>query len=67
MDVVMVVEVQELFSCELCVVIGDDDIRNSKAMVNVGEEQDDLLGAYVGMGGASIHLENLSTAMSRCM
>jgi len=47
MDVVMVVEVQELFSCELCVVIGDDDIRNSKAMVNVGEEQDGLLGALL--------------------
>jgi len=36
-------------------------------MDNVGEEQDDLLGALLVMGRASIHLENLSTTTSRCV
>ena len=49
-DVVVVAEVQELLACELCAVVGDDGISNPKAMSDVGEEQDGLIGADVADG-----------------
>jgi hypothetical protein len=46
-DVVVVTEVQELPSCELCVVVGDDGVWDSEAMNDVGEESYCLLGPDV--------------------
>ena len=43
-DVVFIVESEELFHGELCVVVRDNGVRDSKAMDNVKEEQQGLLG-----------------------
>ena len=43
-DVVFIIESKELFSSELRTVVYDDGVWNSKAMDNVDEEQDGLLG-----------------------
>ena len=64
-DVMLIAEVQELFAGELGAVVGDDDIGDPKPMDDVGEEKDGLLGADVGDGRASIHLENLSMATNK--
>jgi len=51
-DVMPVTEVQELLSCELCPVVGDDDVGYSKLVDYVGEEEDGLLGANIGDGSS---------------
>jgi hypothetical protein len=43
-DVVVVAEVQELFSGELRAIVGDNGVRDPKAMDDVGEERHRLLG-----------------------
>ena len=67
MDVMPVTVVQELFAYELGAIVGDDDVGYSELVDNVGEEKDGLLGADVVMGRASIHLENLLMATSKCV
>ena len=44
MDVVFIIESKELISSELCAVVLDDGVRDSKAMDDVREEQHGLLG-----------------------
>ena len=44
MDVVFIVELEELLSRELCVVVRDDGVQDPKAMDDVKEEQHGLLG-----------------------
>jgi hypothetical protein len=43
-DVVVLAEAQELPASELGVVVGDDGVRDPKAMDDVGEERHRLLG-----------------------
>jgi hypothetical protein len=43
MNVVVVTELQELSAGELGAVVGDDGVRNSKTVDDVGEERHDLL------------------------
>ena len=43
-DVVILAEVQELSAGELGVVVGDDGVRDPKAMDDVGEERHRLFG-----------------------
>jgi hypothetical protein len=47
-DVVVLAEVQELFPGELCAIVGDDSIRDSKVMDDIGEERHRLLGPDTG-------------------
>ena len=44
LDVVFIAESKELFSGELCTIVRDDGVWNSKAMDDVEEEQHGLLG-----------------------
>jgi hypothetical protein len=44
-DVVVLAEVQELLASELGAVVGDDGVRDPKAMDDVGEERHRLLGS----------------------
>ena len=44
MDVVFIAESEELLSSELCAIIHDDGVWDSKAMDDVKEEQHGLLG-----------------------
>jgi hypothetical protein len=48
MDVVVLAEVQELFPSELRAIVGDDGVRDPKAMDDVYEECHCLLGLDVG-------------------
>jgi hypothetical protein len=43
-DVVILAEVQELYAGELGAVVGDDGVRDPKAMDDVGEERHRLFG-----------------------
>jgi hypothetical protein len=47
-DVVVLAEVQELLPNELCAIVGDDGVRDPKAMDDVGEERHRLLGPDAG-------------------
>jgi hypothetical protein len=47
-DVVVLAEVQELLPSELCAIIGDDGVRDHKAMDDVREERHHLLGPDAG-------------------
>jgi hypothetical protein len=47
-DVVVLAEVQELLPSELCAIVGDDGVRDPKAMDDVGEERHRLLGPDAG-------------------
>ena len=49
-DVMLIIEVHELFAGEFCAIVGDDDIRYPKPVDYVGEEEDNLLGANVRDG-----------------
>jgi hypothetical protein len=49
-DVVVVAEVQELFSGELRAIVGDDGVWDPKSMDDVGEERHRLLGPTAGQG-----------------
>jgi hypothetical protein len=49
-DVVVLTEVQKLFSGELRAIVGDDGVRDPKAMDDVCEERHRLLGPDVGQG-----------------
>jgi hypothetical protein len=64
MDVVVLAEVQEHLPSELRAIVGDDGVRDPKAMDEVCEERHRLL--MLVRGRTSIHLENLSMATSRC-
>jgi hypothetical protein len=48
MDVVVLAEVLELLPSELCAVVGDDGVRDPKAMDDVCEERHRLLGPDAG-------------------
>jgi hypothetical protein len=65
MDVVVFVEVQELLPSELRAIVGDDGVRDSKAMDNICEERHACSDPMLVKGRTSIHLENLSMATSR--
>jgi hypothetical protein len=43
-DVVILTEVQELFAGELGAIVGDDGVRHTKTMDDVGEERHRLFG-----------------------
>jgi hypothetical protein len=64
--VVVVIEIQKLFTSELGAVIRDDAVRNPKAVDDVSKKNSiacsDLM---LVIGWASIHLENLSMATSK--
>jgi hypothetical protein len=47
-DVVVLVEVHELLASELGAIVGDDGVRDPKAMDDVGEECHRLLGPDAG-------------------
>ena len=64
-DAVSITEVQELLSDEVGPVVSDNTVRNAESVDNVKEEFDRLFRAEIVMGFTSIHLVNLSTAMSR--
>jgi hypothetical protein len=49
-DVVVVAEVQELFSGELRAIVGDDGVWDPESMDDVGEERHRLLGPNAGQG-----------------
>ena len=51
-DLVVVTEVQELLACEVLAIVGDDDIGDPKAMSDVSEKQDNLLGVDVADGSS---------------
>jgi hypothetical protein len=46
-DVVVLAKVQELFASELGAVVGDDGVRDPRAMDDVGEERHRLFGPDV--------------------
>jgi hypothetical protein len=48
--VVVVAEVQELFSGELRAIVGDDGVWDPESMDDVGEERHRLLGSNDGQG-----------------
>ena len=48
MDVVFITELEELLSSELCAIVHDDGVWDSKAMDDVEEEQHGLLGFDCG-------------------
>ena len=64
-NAVSITKVQELLSSEVSSVVSNDTVRNTKPIDDVEEELDRLFQSDVGDGFASIHLVNLSTAMSR--
>jgi hypothetical protein len=47
-DVVVLAEVQELLPSELGAIVGDDGVRDPKAMDDVSEERHRLLGPDAG-------------------
>jgi hypothetical protein len=49
-DVVVLAEVQELFSDELRAIVGNDGVRDPKAMDDACEERHRLLGPDAGQG-----------------
>jgi hypothetical protein len=51
-DVVFVAELQEFSADELRAVVGDDGIRNPKAVDDIREEQHHLLGLDFGDGAS---------------
>jgi hypothetical protein len=48
--VVVVTEIQELLSCKLRAVVGDDGVRDPEAVNDIGEESHRLLRSDVGDG-----------------
>jgi hypothetical protein len=64
-DVIIDTEIQEFFSDELSVVVGNDRVRNPEIENDVLDEIHILLGAILSRGFGSTHLVNLSTTMSR--
>jgi hypothetical protein len=56
---VVVAKLQEYFAGELCVVVGDDGIRNPKAVDDIREEQHHLLGLDFGDGASLDPLREL--------
>ena len=52
MDVMLVIEVQELFASELHAVVGEDDVGYPKSVDYDGEDEDTLLGANVHDGSS---------------
>ena len=63
--VVVVAERQEILTCELGAVVGDDRVRDPEPEDDVGKEQNACSDLILPMGRASIHLENLSTATNK--
>ena len=64
-DVVFIVESKELLASELCTVVRDDGVWDSKAMDDVEEEQHGCSDLIVEIGRASIHFINLSMVTSK--
>jgi hypothetical protein len=64
-DVVIVIEIQEIFPGELSVIIGYDGVGHLETENDVLDEIHRLLRADLHQGLASIHLVNFSTATSR--
>ena len=52
MDVMSIAKIQELFACELHVVVDDDDVGYPKSVDYVSEEEDGLLGANIRDGSS---------------
>jgi hypothetical protein len=65
MDVVVVTEIQKLFTSELGAIVRDDAVGNPKAVDDVGKKSTACSGLMLVIGRASIHLENLSMATSK--
>jgi hypothetical protein len=63
---VVLAEVQELLPSELCAIVGDDRVRDPKAMDDVCEERHSCSDLMLVRGRTSIHLENVSMVTSRC-
>jgi hypothetical protein len=57
--VVVVAELQELPTNELCAIVGDDRIRNPKAVDDIREEQHRLFGLDIGDGASLDPLREL--------
>jgi hypothetical protein len=64
-DVIVITEIQECFSCELSAVVDNDRVRDPEMKNDVSDEIYGLLGANFGQGLTSIHLANLSTMTSK--
>jgi hypothetical protein len=64
-NVVVVAEVEEFLPCELGAIVSDDRVGYAEAVDNVGEKDTASSEQMLTIGRASIHLENLSTAMRR--
>jgi hypothetical protein len=64
-DVVIVTEIQKLFTSELGAIVHDDAVGNSKAVDDVGKKSTACSDLMLVIGRASIHLENLSMATSK--
>jgi hypothetical protein len=54
MDVIVITEIQELFSCELSSIVGDDKVRDPKIENDFLDEIHGLHGANFGQG---LHLD----------
>jgi hypothetical protein len=65
MDVVVVAEIQKIFTSELGAIIRDDVVGNPKVVDDVGKKSTTCSDLMLVIGRASIHLENLSMATSK--
>jgi hypothetical protein len=65
--VVVVAELQEFSVGELRAVVDDNGVRNPEAVDDIWKNSTTCSDLILEMGRASIHLEKLSTAMSRCV
>jgi hypothetical protein len=54
-DVIVVVEAQELPSCELCAMVGDDGVRDSEAVDDVCEKATVCSDLMLARGQTSMH------------
>jgi hypothetical protein len=66
-DVVVLAEVQELSASELGAVVGDDGVRDPEGWMVLVKNATACSDLMLFRGLTSIHLENLSTATSRCV
>jgi hypothetical protein len=66
-DVVVFAEVQELLPSELRAIVGDDGVRDPKRWIIFVKNTTACSDPMLVKGQTSIHLENLSMAISRCL
>jgi hypothetical protein len=64
-DVIVVVEIQELFSGEMSAVVSNDRVRDPEAKMMSWMKSTAFLEPILARCFASIHLVNLSTAMRK--